>query len=138
MHHLWSPHSLKYVDPIGVIFLPRNQRFFPDRARVSGRILGQCENPQGWILGFFEHGQYMGLTESEIQAAMNDTATTVVDGLTTYYTIPDPSNLIDTTTLANYHQRLLRIADQGRAEDPDRRTTKPHTDKEVFELRMLC
>ena len=94
--------------------------------------------PEGWILGFFEHGQYMGLTESEIQAAMNDTATTVVDGLTTYYTIPDPSNLIDTTTLANYHQRLLRIADQGRAEDPDRRTTKPHTDKEVFELRMLC
>jgi hypothetical protein len=58
----------------------------------------------------------MGLTESEIQAAMNDTA----------------------TTLANYHQRLLRIADQGRAEDPDRRTTKPPTDKEVFELRMLC
>jgi hypothetical protein len=35
---------------------------------------------------------------------MNDTATTVVDGLTTYY----------------------------------RRTTKPPTDKEVFELRMLC
>ena len=60
--------------------------------------------PEGWILGFFEHGQYMGLTESEIQAAMNDTATTVVDGLTTYY----------------------------------RRTTKPPTDKEVFELRMLC
>jgi hypothetical protein len=52
--------------------------------------------PEGWILGFFEHGQYMGLTESEIQAAMNDTATTVVDGLTTYYTIPDPSDLIDT------------------------------------------
>jgi hypothetical protein len=38
----------------------------------------------------------MGLTESEIQAAMNDTATTVVDGLTTYYTIPDPIDLIGT------------------------------------------
>jgi hypothetical protein len=49
-----------------------------------------------WVLGFFEHGDYMGLTESEIQAAMNDTATTVVDGLTTYYTIPDPSDLIGT------------------------------------------
>jgi len=49
-----------------------------------------------WILGFFEHGDYMGLTESEIQAAMNDTATTVLDGLTTYYTIPDPSDLIET------------------------------------------
>jgi hypothetical protein len=51
---------------------------------------------EGWVLGFFEHGQYMGLTEAEIQAAMNDTATTVVDGLTTYYTIPDPSDLIGT------------------------------------------
>jgi PE-PPE domain len=51
---------------------------------------------EGWILGFFEHGAYMGLTESEIQAAMNDPATTVVDGLTTYYTIPDPSDLIGT------------------------------------------
>jgi PE-PPE domain len=51
---------------------------------------------EGWVLGFFEHGQYMGLTEPEIQAAMNDTATTVVDGLTTYYTIPDPIDLIDT------------------------------------------
>jgi hypothetical protein len=38
----------------------------------------------------------MGLTESEIQAAMNDTATTVVDGLTTYHTIPEPSDLIGT------------------------------------------
>jgi len=49
-----------------------------------------------WVLGFFEHGQYMGLTESEIQAAMNDKATTVVDGLSTYYTIPDPIDLIGT------------------------------------------
>jgi len=49
-----------------------------------------------WVLGFFEHGDYMGLTEPEIQAAMNDTATTVVDGLTAYYTIPDPSDLIAT------------------------------------------
>ena len=38
----------------------------------------------------------MGLAESQIQAAMNDTATTVVDGLTTYYTIPEPSDLIAT------------------------------------------
>ena len=51
---------------------------------------------EGWVLGFFEHGQYLGLTESEIQAAMNGAATTVVDGLTTYYTIPDPSDLIET------------------------------------------
>jgi hypothetical protein len=49
-----------------------------------------------WVLGLFEHGDYMGLTESEIQAAMHDTATTVVDGLSTYYTIPDPIDLIGT------------------------------------------
>jgi PE-PPE domain len=51
---------------------------------------------EGWVLGFFEHGQYMGLTEPAIQAAMNDAATTVVDGLTTYYTIPEPVDLIGT------------------------------------------
>jgi hypothetical protein len=49
-----------------------------------------------WVLGFFEHGAYMGLTDSEIQAAMHDTATTVVDGLSTYYTIPDPIDVIET------------------------------------------
>jgi PE-PPE domain len=58
---------------------------------------------QGWILGFFEHGAYMGLTESEIQAAMNDTATTDVDGLTTYYTIPEPSDLIETLLQTTYN-----------------------------------
>jgi len=58
---------------------------------------------EGFILGFFEHGDYMGLTESEIQAAMNDTATTDVDGLTTYYTIPEPSDLIETLLQTAYN-----------------------------------
>jgi PE-PPE domain len=56
-----------------------------------------------WVLGFFEHGQYMGLPESAIQAAMNDTATTVVDGLTTYYTLPEPADLIGTLLATTYN-----------------------------------
>jgi hypothetical protein len=44
-----------------------------------------------WIDGFFQHGDYMGLTEAQIQAG-----TSTIDGLTNYITIPDPASLIDT------------------------------------------
>ena len=36
------------------------------------------------------HLDYLGLTEAQIQSA-----TSTVDGLTDYFTIPDPSNLLD-------------------------------------------
>src|ERR1700723_2183502 len=75
-----------------------NDLYPTDVFTVTGDLFGDypVAAAELWVLGFFEHGDYMGLTESEIQAAMNDTATTVVDGLTTYYTIPDPSDLIAT------------------------------------------
>lgn len=49
-----------------------------------------------WLPGLLEHGDYMGLSESAIQSAMNDATTTLTDGLTTYYTLPDPVDLIAT------------------------------------------
>src|ERR1700733_2055803 len=75
-----------------------NDLYPTDVFTVTGDLFGHypVAAAELWVLGFFEHGDYMGLTESEIQAAMNNTATTVVDGLTTYYTIPDPSDLIAT------------------------------------------
>jgi hypothetical protein len=75
-----------------------NDLYPTDVFTVTGDLFGDypVSAAELWVLGFFEHGDYMGLTESEIQAAMHDTATTVVDGLTTYYTIPDPSDLIAT------------------------------------------
>jgi hypothetical protein len=53
---------------------------------------------QLWIPGLLQHGDYLGFTEAEIQAA-----TPAVDGLTTYYTIADPTHLIGTllTTARN-------------------------------------
>ncbi|MDT5342014.1 MAG: hypothetical protein QOE52_1198 [Mycobacterium sp.] len=54
----------------------RNERKVAD-------LTGPGITDRGWVLGFFEHGDYLGLPESAIQAAMNDTATTVIDGLTT-------------------------------------------------------
>jgi hypothetical protein len=75
-----------------------NDLYPTDVFTVTGDLFGDypVSAAELWVLGFFEHGDYMGLTESEIQAVMNDTATRVVDGLTTYYTIPDPSDLIAT------------------------------------------
>src|ERR1700734_3550200 len=78
---------------------PRFHGYGPtDVFTVTGDLFGDypVSAAELWVLGFFEHGDYLGLTESEIQTAMNDTATTVVDGLTTYYPIPDPSDLIAT------------------------------------------
>lgn len=44
-----------------------------------------------WVPGLLQHGDYLGFTEAEIQAA-----TPTVDGLTTYYTIADPAHLMRT------------------------------------------
>jgi PE-PPE domain len=75
-----------------------NDLYPTDVYTVTGDLFGDYNVAAAelWVLGFFEHGDYLGFPESAIQAAMNDTATTVVDGLTTYYTIPDPVDLIGT------------------------------------------
>jgi PE-PPE domain len=41
-----------------------------------------------WVPGLLQHGDYLGLSESDIQGALP-----TVDGLTTYYTIADPAHL---------------------------------------------
>jgi hypothetical protein len=43
-----------------------------------------------WVPGLLQHGDYLGLSESDIQDA-----TPTVDGLTTYYTIADPEHLAE-------------------------------------------
>jgi hypothetical protein len=43
-----------------------------------------------WVPGLLQHGDYLGLSESDIQDA-----TPTVDGLTTYYTIADPAHLAE-------------------------------------------
>ena len=51
---------------------------------TADKTLGQL------IFGNVLHGDYLGFSQATIEAAINDTATTNVNGLTTYYTIPDP------------------------------------------------
>jgi hypothetical protein len=43
-----------------------------------------------WVPGLLQHGDYLGLSESDIQDA-----TATDDGLTTYYTIADPAHLVN-------------------------------------------
>jgi hypothetical protein len=78
--------------------------FFADTATPADF----AANPLGalWqdVVGFFEHGVYLGgLPESEILTAI-DTAG-VVDGATTYFTLADPINLFESlldTTLGSF------------------------------------
>jgi hypothetical protein len=94
-----TPNNLYPTDVFTVV-----NDFFADTATPADF----AADPLGalWqdFVGFFEHGVYLGgLPESEILTAI-DTAG-VVDGATTYFTLADPVNLLESlwdTTLGSF------------------------------------
>ncbi len=84
-----TPNSLYPTDVFNVV-----DDFWADTVLPAGFSVHPIESILEDLVGFFEHGSYLGgLPESEI---LDTIATSgVVDGATTYFTLADPANLLE-------------------------------------------